>query len=946
MGRSEPDDAGALGVNWSLESVTEFVLACYDRDTILEVLLGYSAHWFPASMVLIVGREWVQLFASAGFELPQELTKGQRRGAVDGEAPAVTEASSTGTASEVGLAALFEQLELGEPLVRTVGVRIGARVAIVVVGKIRDEAVDTEGLEAAATAAGRQLEDVIRMAKLGQLPPQDERIPPVPKAEREHHPPGSDASDDSRATLALEGAADAISTPVLSTAEQSDDEIEVANPNATSFGLPFAEAREAAEALAAERAKQAEDAESADDADEDVGDEASDSYVSEPRELERFPDIEPEDEESSAAQLLEDPVDESEGQAGAAAQSEGSGVAVVTPHEIRGDARSTQIGGLQAEPVGVQLSESSVASPAMSPAQSEASEASEVEVPSEGQSESSVPQMDAAAAGRTQIGGLNAEVALIQKTLDKSDGAPGAVEGSDDGADGERGPHGEWVTAAQRAGSVPAAMILRPARGGKVTPVVRTSKAAKSTKPPKKEESASPAPSASDAPARPADSAAVVVKPKKRKKKTQASDADVHQEPTRVQSSLLAQAEELAAEKPDGLGTGKGWARRTTQAKTRKFADDEDVDDAWFDYFGDEESIGGARQSEVSTSTSKLPAGKAADAMADLRAQESPKQDRDDVDTRSALNFSLSEPSEDPVSIPAETFDRLLDSGPEMVDLQEQFIALDSRDKDRAFEAANQIAELGEKALEALDLMFPGRIFLDRYQYTDDLPPVDQHGPLLHALVRLSDIALPVVQTHLNDASNEARFYAVFLLSKMDAEPVLEDLFDRLFDRDQQTRRVAADLIMQYQMTTSFGRLRGRIRDQIDTNDDVRVTVAARLLGKLRDLDAVERLISAMDESATPRVKLALLEALTEITLHHWSTPYEWSQWWKQAKGQTRQDWIVDALDTADSDLRHRAYDEVQRMPGLQLNYHPDQPSKLRKRAQKELRQWFADLRG
>jgi hypothetical protein len=554
------------------------------------------------------------------------------------------------------------------------------------------------------------------------------------------------------------------------------------------------------------------------------------------------------------------------------------------------------------------------------------------------------------------MGGLHGEVALVDQALKRarveaseaSEASeaeppkdPQSSAASESEPEQQRGPHGEWIAAAQRTGGVPAAMILRPARGTKITPVVRTSRADSTSARKSKSDQKAPPKAKVIAPPKKADKPKPAAKSEEQPKAPQSESTKPgpHEQPTKVQDSLLKQAAALAEAAPDNLNTGKGWARRSADSSTRKF--DADVDDAWFDYFGDDDKAGRSEASEA-LSTSKLPAGKAAEVIAAKKREFKQVP----VDGEAALNFSLSEPSDDPVSIPPETFDRLLDSGPEMVDLQERFITLDSRDRDKAFEAADAIAELGEKAIEALDLMFPGRVFLDRYQYTDDLPPVDQHGPLLHALVRLADVALPVAKNHLDDSSNESRFYAVYLLSKLDAEPVLGDLFDRLFDRDQQTRRVAAELVMQYQTTKPFKKLRGRIRDQIAAGDDVHVTVAARLLGRLRDVDAIDQLIAAMDDSATPRVKLAILEALTEITLHHLSTPYEWAQWRKKAKGQTREEWIVDALDAADSDLRERAYDEVQRMPGLQLNYHPDQPSKLRKRAQKELRTWFENLRG
>ena len=52
---------------------------------------------------------------------------------------------------------------------------------------------------------------------------------------------------------------------------------------------------------------------------------------------------------------------------------------------------------------------------------------------------------------------------------------------------------------------------------------------------------------------------------------------------------------------------------------------------------------------------------------------------------------------------------------------------------------------------------------------------------------------------------------------------------------------------------------------------------------------------------------------------------------------------MIDALDAPHEATRAQAYDEIQRIPGLNLNYHPDQPAKLRRRAQRELRGWYED---
>ena len=309
-----------------------------------------------------------------------------------------------------------------------------------------------------------------------------------------------------------------------------------------------------------------------------------------------------------------------------------------------------------------------------------------------------------------------------------------------------------------------------------------------------------------------------------------------------------------------------------------------------------------------------------------------------------ALDFAVSEGSEaeEATSLPPETLERLLDSGPQMVDMQEAFLVLDSRDAEKAFEAAEQVAEVGAAALGVLDLMFPGRIFIDRYQHPDELPPVNEHGPLLHALVRIGDKSVDIARRHINDSSNETRFYATFLFTRLNAEGVLSDLFARLFDRDTQVRRLAADILLDYHQTPDFDRcVRKPLRAELLSTEDIHVEVAARLIGRLRDSDAVIALIDTMEETEAPRVRQAVREALKVVTLHSWSSPYEWRHWWEKARDESRSTWLVEALDSPAYELRQLAFDEVRRIPGLDLNYHPEQPPKLRRRAQQELTSWF-----
>lgn len=888
MGNENPQTRGQRkpGANWSLSDVTEFIEDCFDRDTILDVLMGYSAYWFPARLTLIVGREWVQLFAAEGWELDHTLPRDARRANVEGTALAIAQRVATGTPAEVGLGRLFDQLDIGAPVVRTVGIPIGDRIAIVLVGAVRDDAVDTSNLEAVAEVAGTQLEDVIRRAKSNSLPPPDERIPEFP-APQEH---GSEAASDSagpgtptnvRHTQQLDSSpspSSTLSAPRLAATEESEasevsegaeeESTDEPNPSATSFGLPFATkvAPDAAVEAAAEGERVA-------GAEESEGEDSS-TVVGAPVTEDKFPgDL---------------------GDLGA----ESSGVTTMPPRGVGSEpSERTQLGGVTAQPniVSQQRAENEFAGGKQT-RKLDTDDDETAQPP--GFSER--PQ-----SGRTKLGGMQGETRLVKEAIERQEGdetsRPDAEQsGADEQPDG-------WASARSKSG-VPKAMILKPARG---------SGANKSKQPKKSAEPAKSAPAPDKPEPRPkTDREATRVArepiPRRDKKITPkaprgpgSDDDDIAAPALGAEDSGADESGDVSAKSSETM-FGGGW---TSDESTRKFEIEDEVDDAWFDYFADV----------------------AEDASA---AEES--------DSEEALHFSLSEPSDDPHSLPPETLERLLDSGPEMVDMQEQFLILDSRDRARAMEAAEEVAAMGDTALEVLNLMFPGRVFLDRYQHPDELPPVSEHGPVLHALVRIGDPAVDVAKRHMTDSSNETRFYAVFLLTKINAEPALGELFPRLFDRDQQIRTIAADIVQGYTDSPGFDELiRTRLHDEL-LSDDVHVTVAAELLGELKDVEAIVSLIDALEEASASGVKQAIMNALRHITLHDWSSPYEWRQWWESARDETRQDWIVEALDASGEATRQRVYDEIQRIPGLDLNYHPDQPGKLRKRAQKQLRQWFA----
>lgn len=308
---------------------------------------------------------------------------------------------------------------------------------------------------------------------------------------------------------------------------------------------------------------------------------------------------------------------------------------------------------------------------------------------------------------------------------------------------------------------------------------------------------------------------------------------------------------------------------------------------------------------------------------------------------------------EEPQSIPSEAIEAFSEglSAPNSSlaeDLAEIAAQLDSADPQEAFAAAEQIAGFGEPAMGLLDERFPGRLLVDRYQYTiDTLPPVNEHGPVLAALVAAGEPAVDVARSFVEHTSVELRFYATFLFTELPVDDALDDILTRIFDRDQQTREVAKRIVLDQREEAWFAdTVLPMMRDLVAAGtEDLRVEVAAELLGTVRDRESVALLIDGL-EKYNGRVKDRVHQALREITYKNFvPSVSEWKNWWADATHQSRHDWLVAALNSNSDDIRKLAFGELQQFDGLELNYHPDQPPKLRGRAQSQLRDWLQQSR-
>lgn len=269
---------------------------------------------------------------------------------------------------------------------------------------------------------------------------------------------------------------------------------------------------------------------------------------------------------------------------------------------------------------------------------------------------------------------------------------------------------------------------------------------------------------------------------------------------------------------------------------------------------------------------------------------------------------------------------------------------MDSSNRDQAFKAARYVASFGERAVKTLGRLFPGRLFVDRYQFQmRDMPPVEQHSPVLYALAALGEPALKVTRHYIDDPSNDLRFYATFLYTRLDAEQDLEHIVERLFDRDRQTRHLAQRIVATMRNVRSFEHLvlQPLRRELEQPQDEFRQSIAAEALGKVRDIASIEPLIDILKFKSGRTAQLAH-KALRRITLQDLpAAPVTWEQWWKNQRPDYKDQWLVAALDSESEEIRHLAWQAVNRLQGIEIDYNPNYPRGRRTQAQQDLAVWL-----
>jgi hypothetical protein len=69
----------------------------------------------------------------------------------------------------------------------------------------------------------------------------------------------------------------------------------------------------------------------------------------------------------------------------------------------------------------------------------------------------------------------------------------------------------------------------------------------------------------------------------------------------------------------------------------------------------------------------------------------------------------------------------------------------------------------------------------------------------------------------------------------------------------------------------------------------------------------------------------------------------KWRKWWDDNRRRHRIEWLIDALNVKEAELRQSAFDELRRLTGEYFGYHHDLGKKEREAAVRRWHHWWLD---
>lgn len=230
-----------------------------------------------------------------------------------------------------------------------------------------------------------------------------------------------------------------------------------------------------------------------------------------------------------------------------------------------------------------------------------------------------------------------------------------------------------------------------------------------------------------------------------------------------------------------------------------------------------------------------------------------------------------------------------------------------------------------DSSARALAAAFPGPTGWSRLPVVE-LPEPDELGPLPGALARLGQAGASAVAPLLDHEDSDTRYLALLTAGSLRYPDVVDGVLRGLFDFEPDISSAARAAAAALRLLPHFQSRLPSLRQELVSSDTLRRSLAARALGVLHDRSSIEGLIN-LTGSEDELCAQSAGDALKEITRAGFGTHTEgWTAWWARARSMRRIEWLVEALDADDFDLRLSAIEELSRTFGDNFGYFADGP--------------------
>jgi HEAT repeat protein len=227
-----------------------------------------------------------------------------------------------------------------------------------------------------------------------------------------------------------------------------------------------------------------------------------------------------------------------------------------------------------------------------------------------------------------------------------------------------------------------------------------------------------------------------------------------------------------------------------------------------------------------------------------------------------------------------------------------------------------RLLAIGPDAVPHLCRVFPGALWVDLTR-PHRLRGAHQISAAASCLVAFGEHAVPYLPRLLKSRHLQVRLAAVLVAGDLVDGSLVRPLTQRLSDEVPAVRNLAMLALRACALLPQMRELRA---EMISTLEDSRTPAkwrrkAAWTLGQLRDAEAVPLLIDQL--GAEPEVATVARQALITVTGRDLGRfRIRWHAYWARNSMKPRLEWLIDALDQSEAELRARVAEELVLLTG------------------------------